>query len=166
MILINTEGLQLRDFALNDWEQLAWGIDDPFSPEGPSCQADLKAFVHRQIESQGETPRTEYRLAVVLAETQRIVGIVGLDLEAGEAWISYHVDPLMRGQGIATRAGRAMIRFGFDRLGLPHISGSVDPTNGPSKTVLVKLGMSYQDTRSFPRGEGEEIRDVYVLAKA
>jgi ribosomal-protein-alanine N-acetyltransferase len=48
------------------------------------------------------------------------------------------------GQGFATEAGRAVIRYGFDVLGFDGIAASADVPNAASRRVLDKLGMRFQ----------------------
>jgi RimJ/RimL family protein N-acetyltransferase len=45
------------------------------------------------------------------------------------------------GQGFATEAGRAGLRFGFEEIGLESIVGIVHPENLASRRVLEKLAM-------------------------
>jgi len=45
------------------------------------------------------------------------------------------------GLGYATEAAAALLRYGFDQLGLHKISASCDPENIGSVRVLTKIGM-------------------------
>jgi RimJ/RimL family protein N-acetyltransferase len=45
------------------------------------------------------------------------------------------------GNGYATEAAGALLRYGFDELGLATISATCDPDNTASATVLEKIGM-------------------------
>jgi ketosteroid isomerase-like protein len=45
------------------------------------------------------------------------------------------------GQGFATEAGQAGLRYGFDELGVESIVGIVHPENKASQRVLEKLGL-------------------------
>jgi ribosomal-protein-alanine N-acetyltransferase len=45
------------------------------------------------------------------------------------------------GRGYATEAATAMLRFGFDQLGLHKIMATCDPDNTTSARVLTKIGM-------------------------
>ncbi|MFL5820403.1 MAG: GNAT family N-acetyltransferase [Solirubrobacteraceae bacterium] len=46
------------------------------------------------------------------------------------------------GKGLATEGGRAALRYGFDRIGLPDIISIADPANRASRRVMEKLGLS------------------------
>jgi len=47
------------------------------------------------------------------------------------------------GRGIATEAGSAALRHGFETLGLDRIVAVVRPENAGSKRVLAKLGLRF-----------------------
>jgi RimJ/RimL family protein N-acetyltransferase len=48
------------------------------------------------------------------------------------------------GRGYATEAARALLRFGFETVGLDTISAVADPSNRASSHVMEKLGMTYR----------------------
>jgi RimJ/RimL family protein N-acetyltransferase len=83
------------------------------------------------------------RLAIVLRDSGQLIGNVSLHhffeqnrrCEIGYALASRHW-----GQGYATEALRAAIRYGFDVLGLNRIEADIDPRNAGSARVLEKLG--------------------------
>jgi RimJ/RimL family protein N-acetyltransferase len=85
------------------------------------------------------------RWAVVYKPDDRIVGFNGLkyldDLEEVDLGYRFRTD--YWGRGIATESARAIVRYGFDALGLDHIIGLVLPENMRSIRVLEKLGMTY-----------------------
>lgn len=85
-----------------------------------------------------------------------IIGFCGLrffdDLPGIE--ILYGVTPEQWGQGLATEAAQAVLRYGFAELRLPKIWGGADAPNVASIRVLQKLGMIYEKTVSMPLGEG------------
>jgi len=83
-------------------------------------------------------------LAVVERETGTLVGDVVLiwhsrEHRSGE--IGYVLDPEYAGNGYATEAGAALLRLGFDELGLHRIVGRLDARNRASARVLEKLGL-------------------------
>ncbi|MCB9853048.1 MAG: GNAT family N-acetyltransferase [Phycisphaerales bacterium] len=83
------------------------------------------------------------RWACVLKETQAVIGFCGLkyleDLEAVD--LGYRFLPEYWGQGLATEASHASVRFGFETLNLDRIIGLVLPDNTASIRVLEKVGM-------------------------
>ena len=86
--------------------------------------------------------------------TGRLLGMAGLDpvddglpfhgIEAGwrlarEAW----------GQGYATEAGRAVLGYGFESLGLPEILAVTAAGNVRSQAVMRRLGMTHDPADDF-----------------
>jgi RimJ/RimL family protein N-acetyltransferase len=58
--------------------------------------------------------------------------------------IGYVLDPRYTGRGYATEATAAMLRLGFDELGLHRIVGRLDARNTASSRVLERLGMRHE----------------------
>ncbi|KAA5543134.1 GNAT family N-acetyltransferase [Roseiconus nitratireducens] len=86
------------------------------------------------------------RWACVLKRTQRVIGFCGLkylpDLDAVD--VGYRFLPEYWGQGLATEACNASLRYGFETLGLDEVIALVLPANGASIRVLEKVGMRMQ----------------------
>ena len=53
------------------------------------------------------------------------------------------------GRGYATEMARAIVRYGFIDLDLPHIGGMADRENLPSHRVLMKIGLRSNGERAF-----------------
>ena len=91
-------------------------------------------------------------------------GYCGFDfLEGtGEVEIGYGIEPDLWGRGLATEAGRACLRYGFEEMEFPRVIGLADFENAASARVLEKLGMTFE-RRAPHRG-----RDTlfYSLARA
>lgn len=92
---------------------------------------------------------------MVFKTTGQVIGFAGLkyldDLHAVD--LGYRLLPEYWGQGLATEASRASIRYGFDALELKRILGLADPEHFKSICVLEKLGFVYDkviDYRSQP----------------
>ena len=83
------------------------------------------------------------RWACVLRESGAVVGFAGLKRlpQLGEVDIGYRFLPAHWGAGLATEAGRAVLRYGFGPLGLRRVIGLVEPDNVASVRVLEKLGL-------------------------
>lgn len=83
--------------------------------------------------------------AVVRQSDERLIGWCGLaplDTVA-EIEIGYGFAPDCWGQGYATEAARATIKFGFEDLGLARIVAVAYSENVGSTNVMKKLGMTY-----------------------
>jgi RimJ/RimL family protein N-acetyltransferase len=79
--------------------------------------------------------------------------------------IGYVVHPDFAGRGIATEAGREMLRLGFESYGLRRMIGRLDGRNEPSARVLARLGMRREAhfvQNEFVKGEwADEV--VYAM---
>jgi ribosomal-protein-alanine N-acetyltransferase len=85
------------------------------------------------------------RWALVLKETGALVGYCGLSRgnEAVGVELAYMLARGVWGRGLALEAGRACLRYGFERLGLREIAGLTLHDNRRSRRVLERLGMSF-----------------------
>jgi [ribosomal protein S5]-alanine N-acetyltransferase len=70
---------------------------------------------------------------------------------AGEAVLAFYIASPYWGQGFATEAGKAFIRFGFAELALTRIVTTVEKGNDASVRVLQKLGFSLENTEEGQR---------------
>jgi len=94
----------------------------------------------------GSQEGDDARFAIVLRDEARLCGGIGLRVEPQHehAELGYWVGVPYWGNGYASEAAKAVVRFGFDELGLHRIFGSVFAGNESSKRVLLKLGMGYE----------------------
>ena len=85
------------------------------------------------------------RWALELKETGALVGYCGLSLGNEEVGVelAYMLSRGAWGRGLALEAGRASLRYGFERLGLSSIAGLTMQDNRRSRRVLERLGMSF-----------------------
>jgi ribosomal-protein-alanine N-acetyltransferase len=77
----------------------------------------------------------------------------------GEAGLGLYIASGYWGRGIATEAGNAFVKFGFDELKLSRIVTAIDTRNDVSVHVLKKLGFELVSTET-----GE--RSFYHFAKS
>jgi ribosomal-protein-alanine N-acetyltransferase len=63
------------------------------------------------------------------------------------------------GRGYATEAAAALLRYGFDELGLQKISATCDPNNTASVGVLRKIGMRQEAYLPRHVAKGDERHD-------
>lgn len=75
-----------------------------------------------------------------------------------EIELGYLFDDTCWNRGYATEVSEALLRWGFETLGLPHVVAVADPGNLASLRVIQKLGMR-PDGRAFHYG-GEVLRHV------
>jgi ribosomal-protein-alanine N-acetyltransferase len=91
-----------------------------------------------------ERSRTKFQLAVALRHDRRLIGTCGIRMASAGAHkgdIGYELSPGHWGQGYATEAARAIVRFGFTELRLQRIWSWCIAKNVGSARVLEKAGM-------------------------
>ncbi len=140
-IPIETERLRVRLFREDDWQAVHAYTSDPsvmtYVPEGVMTEEQTKQFI---TESMTEDART---YAVDLLAEDRLIGHVGFHpwfapriYEIG--WV-FH--PRYHGQGYATEAAAALLRYGFETLLVHRVIATCQTENVPSYRVMEKLGM-------------------------
>lgn len=149
MTVLETDRLVLRPWRVADVDDLAPTFAEPavwWFPFGRGLTLEeTERFVNRQMahfETHGFS-----MLAAELKGTGRLVGFAGLMIPA---WlpevlpaveVGWRLCPDVWGRGLATEAGGACLRFGFDEVGLDRIISIYVPENTASGRVMTKLGM-------------------------
>src|SRR5262249_13544328 len=112
----------------------------------------------------------ELHLVAVLADTGELVGDCVLfwrSQEHQKGEIGYTFNPAYGGRGLATEAAAALLRLGFEGLGLYRIIGHFDARNAPSARVLERAGLRLEAhlvENEFVKGEwSDEL--VYAILR-
>ena len=142
---IATERLLLRPFVDADLDWLVALHSDPavvrYLYWDGRTREELTAKLHRiALERAGDA----LNLAAVVRATGEPVGDMSLFWHSDEhhqGEVGYIFDPAHHGHGYATEAALAMLRLGFEELGLHRIAGRLDARNGASARVLERIGM-------------------------
>jgi RimJ/RimL family protein N-acetyltransferase len=95
-------------------------------------------------------------------------GFVNWSLDHARAELGYAIHREYWGQGLVPEAVRAMIRFGFEKIGLNRIEARCIAENTASARVMEKAGMSYEGTlqqREFIKGAYRNIK-LYAILKS
>ncbi len=95
-------------------------------------------------------------------------GIVGWDLENARAEMGYVLSRQYWGQGLMPEAVRAMIAFGFEKMGLNRLEARCITENTASARVMEKAGMLYEGTlrqREFIKGAYRDTK-IYSILKS
>jgi [ribosomal protein S5]-alanine N-acetyltransferase len=160
MVELYTARLLLRDFQSDDWPAVLAYKKDPrylryYAWSGRTA-ADVQRFVQMFVDQQHEQPRTRYQLALCRRESGELIGNCGIRRTAAwshDAEIGYELSPDHWGHGYATEAVRAILRFGFEELGLHRITAWTVADNAASARVLAKVGFALEgrlrDRESF-----------------
>jgi RimJ/RimL family protein N-acetyltransferase len=105
--------------------------------------------------------------AITLRDTGDFVGCISLELTPAHARaeIGYWLGKPYWGRGYCTEAARAVIRYGFERLGLRKIAGFHFARNPASGAVMRKAGMRRegllrQHVKRCDRWEDQEVYGI------
>ena len=115
---------------------------------GPYTRRDTESFIRRGIRNAAGNPRSFYDLAIVSKEKGLLSFPIGgckihvTDRENREGEIGYYLEQASWNQGFATETARALLSFGFSRLGLHRMVALCFVENRGSAHVLEKIGMS------------------------
>lgn len=93
-------------------------------------------------------------------------GFVNWSLDHARAELGYAIHREYWGQGLVPEAVRAMISFGFEKIGLNRIEARCIAENTASARVMEKAGMSYEGTlrqREFIKGAYRNIKLYAIL---
>jgi ribosomal-protein-alanine N-acetyltransferase len=109
------------------------------------------------------------RFAITLRDGTAFCGGVGLRLESDHhrAELGYWLGVPYWGRGYATEAAQAVLRYGFDTLGLHRIYAQHLRENPASGHVLKKIGMRYEGCLRHHICKWDQFQDleVYGLLK-
>jgi RimJ/RimL family protein N-acetyltransferase len=137
---IATERLHLRPFEPGDLDALVAIHADPdvvrYLYFGVRDRDELRDVLEEKAQRtvlarEGDA----LNLAAVTAEGGELVGDVTLfwrSEEHGMGEVGYILNPAHAGRGYATEAARALLRIGFEELGLHRIVGRLDARNTAS----------------------------------
>ena len=152
---VETDRLLLREYVEEDAEAFFKLNSDPEVLRFVPDQALLNLEQARQILR--DHPIADYRKhgfgrgACILKSTGEQIGFAGLKYleEVGEVDVAYRLQRASWGQGLATEAALASVRYGFADLGLKRIIGLAMPENIASVRVLEKIGLRQAGTVTF-----------------
>ena len=143
---------------VGDWEvarRLA-RMPHPYTPQ------DFRFFLEHIV------PR-EPTWAIIIRQTQELVGVIGLaphdDSQTAE--LGYYVAPSHSGNGFATEAAQAVVRWAQDAKIYAKLTSRYHADNPAAGRVLTKLGfkpVGYSDTLCRAEGTDKPTIDMELLA--
>jgi len=162
---LETERLLIRNFAPDDAEALRdlilWKESSEYAiydQQWPTSKGAIRGITEWFA-------KEDSYLAVCLKEGGRLIGFVALnpgdDERAHEFDLGYCFHPDYQGQGYATEACRAVLRWAFTQKGARRVTSGTAAANLPSCRLLERLGFRQvgEGTASFRETpEGEPIR--------
>ena len=141
--LLHTERLVLRLFDLNDT------VDVFAYAQNPAVGPMAGWAPHQTMEDSRSVVQHFIRCgdvwAIVEKRSGRVIGSIGLHADGKRAapgcrMLGYVLGEPYWGQGYATEAAQAVLRFAFEELACPMVSVYHFPKNNRSKHVIKKLG--------------------------
>lgn len=148
--LLSTPRLILRALAATDLDDLYEYASDPeidrYTPWDrykslDEARVDLGQYIARYEQGYFRAWGIEHRA------DKKLIGITNfgfISKEDRRAEMGYTIARKYWGQGLATEAAQALIRYGFESLDLVRIEAVVLPENKASSKVLLKVGMQFE----------------------
>jgi RimJ/RimL family protein N-acetyltransferase len=169
---IRTERLVLRGYREDDYEALAaiqsrddvhvWLYGVARSPE------EIREMLDERIGRNAiETEGAGLTLAIELQDGGAVVGDVSFWVTStrhAQGEVGFIVHPDHQRRGYAREAAAAMLRVGFEDLGLHRIVGRCEVRNDASAAVLRKLGMRLEAHLVENEWVKDEWQSEYVFA--
>ena len=154
--LFESDRLLFRNFSSTDTDAVHRYASDPLVTRmtywGPYSLTESDSFIRRSIRNASGNPRSFYDLAIVSKERGPLSFPIGgckihvTDRENREGEIGYYLEQTSWNQGFATETARALLSFGFARLGLHRMVALCFVENRGSVHVLEKIGMIREGT--------------------
>lgn len=151
MNILYTERLMLRSFVETDRQALLAILSDPetvrymyhFGRPGVTPEEDTDRFLFEHaIPEWKREPIRMREYAIIHSGTGELIGDVSLEiLEEHKAEIGWILKKEYRHQGYVTEAGKCLLQFGFETLGIHKIIACCDERNVSSVQVMRRLGM-------------------------
>ncbi len=159
--LIETARLRLRPFIPDDLGELHRFWTDP---EVRRYLWDGRTISREQAEAVLQSSLVSFQThgfgqwAVIHARHGSLIGFCGLRCtgDPPEVELLYGIAPPYWGQGLATEAARAVLRYGFEEKQLARIVASADTPNVASVRVMERAGMRFERYGRFDSG-GEAV---------
>ncbi|MGN7177121.1 GNAT family N-acetyltransferase [Paenibacillus sp. FSL R5-0490] len=159
---LKTERLIIRKFTSEDWQAVYEYTANPdvmrYIPEGVFTEEAAKEFIRKNIEKAEHFP--------VFIEGDILIGHIGFHKYFGNHTyeIGWVFNPKFYNKGYASEAAYAVLKYGFEKLGLHRIIATCQPENPPSYRVMEKIGMRREGFFKKCIPHGDEWWDEYYYA--
>ncbi len=169
MKTMETERLILRDWDVNDVDDLYEYASNPnVGPNGSWKPHESKT---ESLEIMQTLFINKYdSWAIVYQENGKVIGSIGYEPDTKRPGINcrelgYALSEDYWGKGIMTEAAKAVIRYGFEEMGLDMVTIYRNPYNKRSGRVIEKCGFTLEGTlRSANKVYDGSIRDVMCFS--
>lgn len=149
-IKIETERLILRRFNLSDAPEVQRLAGDPqiadttLNIPHPYEDGMAEEWITNHLKQIEEGKLSN--MAITLKDSGQLIGAIGLHINPkfNHAELGYWVGVPYWNKGYCTEAAKAMLKHGFEDLGLHRIFAHYFTTNPSSGKVMEKIGMKYE----------------------
>jgi len=165
LVILETERLILRRQQVSDIMPLVDLWADPEVTRYLGGPRD-RDWLQSVFEETAQDPYAErYDLwPVIEKETGQVVGHCGpLEKEVEgrvEIELNYILVLSAQGKGFATEIGQALKHYAFERMGIERLIALIEPENGASERVALKIGMRFDREVVRPGGA---LRKLYII---
>jgi RimJ/RimL family protein N-acetyltransferase len=147
-ISLDTPRLALRRLSTADSDIMFAYRSDPDvaryqSWEKPDRRA-IRALCAEMEDLPVDQPGTWFQLAIVLRETDTMIGDIGLHFQENDQQqveVGFTLAPVYQGKGYAAEALTAVLDYLFYNLNKHRVFASIDPRNHASEALLERVGM-------------------------
>lgn len=149
-VIIETEGLYLRELNQSDYQALCRTLQDGeamYAYEGAFSDAKVQEWLDRQI---ARYQKWDFGLwAVILKETDELIGQCGLTMQEWKGKevleVGYLFERRYWHMGYAIEAARACKKYAFEELDAEEVCSIIRDTNTASQKVALRNGMKKED---------------------
>jgi [ribosomal protein S5]-alanine N-acetyltransferase len=147
--VLHTTRLTLRQLNVDDLPNLVQYANNRAISAAivniPYPYQEFNAVMRLSYVVKGFQEKSRFVFAIVLKETSGLVGEISLHFHDNNrkdvAEMGYWVGEPFWNQGIASEAIEAVLKFGFDTLGIKAVYATCHADNVPSQKVLLKNGL-------------------------
>jgi [ribosomal protein S5]-alanine N-acetyltransferase len=171
--VIQTARLSFRDFTMDDYDAVhAYGSNPEvtrYTAFGPNTPEQTKGFLQLVSGESSQEDRANYSFALIHRESNKLIGSCGLmrsDTNGPQYSFGYVLRKDQWGQGLASEATAALVKFGFEQLHAHRLWAHVFVGNEASERVLRKLGFRCEGCKLqsfFVRNEWHDLQTFAML---
>jgi RimJ/RimL family protein N-acetyltransferase len=146
-LVLRSPRLYLRPLRLVDAAPIAAYRSLPEVARFQSWESFGSADAARLVADQGriepDTPGTWLQLALVLSESEMVIGDCGIHFRGDDprqVELGITLAPMHHGRGLAAEALTSVLEYVFDRLGKHRVSAVTDAENHAAASLFRRLG--------------------------
>lgn len=119
-------------------------------------EAEVKAFVTRQVARQGDERRNVFHLAAEEKLSGEAIGDGFIIIQKSDgAEVGWGVHPAMWAMGLGSEIGRALLGLAFERLQAKRVWCKIMAVNAPSLKLARRVGFRHVKSHAdYPAGGG------------